>query len=125
MTPLFAFSRPIDEPEPVRFAGRPRLPAMVWTVSHGRKPMQTKITWKVRVLSLALICVALLALSLPTDISTIGATGRFAWNAVMAALLTSARSFDTVLACDPGYRDPSGELWVSVFEPVLLERTQA
>jgi hypothetical protein len=42
MTPLFAFSRPIDEPEPVRFAGRLRLPAMVWTVSHGRKPMQTK-----------------------------------------------------------------------------------
>ena len=60
--------------------------------------MQTTMTWKVRVLSLVLICLALLALSLLTDISTIGATGRFAWNAVMAALLMSARSFDTVLA---------------------------
>ena len=49
--------------------------------------MQTKMTWKVRVLSLVLICLALLALSLLTDISTIGAIGRFAWNAVMAALL--------------------------------------
>jgi hypothetical protein len=32
--------------------------------------MQTKMTWKVRVLSLVLICLALLALSLLTDIST-------------------------------------------------------
>ena len=84
--------------------------------------MQTTMTWKVRVLSLVLICLALLALSLLTDISTIGATGRFAWNAVMAALLMSARSFDTVLAYDPGHRDSSGELWVSVFEPVRLWR---
>ena len=84
--------------------------------------MQTKMTWKVWVLSLVLICLALLALSLLTDISAIGATGHFAWNAVMAALLMSARSFDAVLAYDPGYRDPSGELWVSVFEPARLWR---
>ena len=67
--------------------------------------MQTKMTWKVRVLSLVLICLALLALSLLTDISTIGAAGRFASNAVMAALLMSVRSFDTVLDYAPRYRD--------------------
>jgi hypothetical protein len=47
---------------------------------------------------LALICAALVALSFLTDINTIGATGRFAWNAAIAALLASARGLDTVSA---------------------------
>src|SRR6266849_4725110 len=64
----------------------------------GRKAMETKIAWRLWAFSLALICVALVALSFLTDINTIGATGRFAWNAAIAALLASARGLDTVLA---------------------------
>jgi hypothetical protein len=60
--------------------------------------MESRIAWRAWALSLALICLALIAISLLTDINTIGATGRFVWNAMMAALLLSARSLDTVLA---------------------------
>jgi hypothetical protein len=60
--------------------------------------MEIKIAWRLWAFSLALICVVLIALSFLTDINTIGATGRFAWNAVIAALLAGTRGLDTVLA---------------------------
>jgi hypothetical protein len=60
--------------------------------------MERKIAWRLWALSLALILIVLVALSFLIDVNAIGATGRFAWNAVIAALLTSARGLDTVLA---------------------------
>ena len=60
--------------------------------------METKIAWRRWALSLVLILAVLVALGFLLDIDTIGATGRFAWNAVVAALLVSARGLDTVLA---------------------------
>jgi len=60
--------------------------------------MESKIAWRLWALSLALILIVLVALSFLLDINTVGATGRFAWNAVVAALLASARGLDTVLA---------------------------
>jgi len=59
--------------------------------------MQAKLAWRLWALSLALILIALVELSLAFDINTIGATGRFAWNAVIAALLTGARALDWLL----------------------------
>lgn len=60
--------------------------------------METKIAWRLWVFSLGLILAVLVGVSFFLDINTIGATGRFAWNALVAALLASARGFDTVLA---------------------------
>jgi len=60
--------------------------------------MESKIAWRLWALSLALILIVLVALSFLLDINTVGATGRFAWNAAVAALLASARGLDTVLA---------------------------
>ena len=60
--------------------------------------METKIAWRRWALSLVLILAVLVVLSFLLDISAIGATGRFAWNAMVAALLVSARGLDTVLA---------------------------
>ena len=64
----------------------------------GRDGMETKIAWRLWVFSLGLILAVLVGVSFFLDINTIGATGRFAWNALVAALLASARGFDTVLA---------------------------
>ncbi len=60
--------------------------------------METKLSWRLWAFSLALILTVLVALSFLLDVSTIGATGRFAWNAVMAAVLVSARGLDTIAA---------------------------
>jgi hypothetical protein len=60
--------------------------------------MQTKIAWRPWTLSLTLILIVLVGVSFLIDVNTIGATGRFAWNAAIAALLLSARGWDTVLA---------------------------
>jgi hypothetical protein len=60
--------------------------------------MESKIAWRLWAFSLALILAVLVALSFLLDVNTIGATGRFAWNAMVAALLASARGLDTVLA---------------------------
>jgi hypothetical protein len=60
--------------------------------------METKIAWRPWALSLTLILLVLVAVSFLIDVNTIGATGRFAWNAVIAALLVSTRGLDTVLA---------------------------
>ena len=60
--------------------------------------METKIAWRRWALSLVLVMAFLVVLSFLLDINTIGATGRFAWNAMVAALLVSARGLDTVLA---------------------------
>src|SRR5438105_14712717 len=60
--------------------------------------MQTKPGGRLWGLSLVVILAGLVALSCLLDINTIGATGRFAWNAVVAALLASARGLDTILA---------------------------
>jgi len=59
--------------------------------------MQTKIAWGPWTLSLTLILIVLVAVSFLIDVNTIGATGRFAWNAAIAALLMSTRGLDTVL----------------------------
>ncbi len=59
--------------------------------------METKIAWRLWAFSLVLILIALVAVSFLIDVNTIGATGRFAWNAVIAALLVSTRGLDTVL----------------------------
>ena len=58
----------------------------------------TRIAWPLWAFSLLLILAVLVAVSFLVDINTIGATGRFVWNAVVAALLASARGLDTVLA---------------------------
>jgi hypothetical protein len=60
--------------------------------------METKLSWRLWAFSLALILTVLVALSFLLDVSAIGATGRFAWNAVMAAVLVSARGLDTIAA---------------------------
>ena len=60
--------------------------------------METRLTWRLWVLSLALILTVLLAVSFVLDVGTVGATGRFAWNALIAAVLVSARGLDTVVA---------------------------
>ena len=60
--------------------------------------METRLTWRLWALSLALILTVLLALSFVLDVGTVGATGRFAWNALIAAVLVSARGLDTVVA---------------------------
>src|SRR2546423_10377948 len=60
--------------------------------------MASKIAWPLWAFSLLLILAVLVAVSFLVDINTIGATGRFVWNAVVAALLASARGLDTVLA---------------------------
>lgn len=72
--------------------------AMVGRRVRGRKHMQTKMPWRVWAFSLFLILVVLSALSFFLDVETIGATGRFVWNAVAAALLLGARGIDTILA---------------------------
>jgi hypothetical protein len=59
---------------------------------------ETKIAWRLWALSLVLIMAVLVVLSFLLDINAIGATGRFAWNAMVAALLASARGLDTILA---------------------------
>jgi hypothetical protein len=58
----------------------------------------TRIAWPLWAFSLLLILAVLVAVSFLVDINTIGATGRFAWNAIVGALLASARGLDTVLA---------------------------
>jgi hypothetical protein len=63
-----------------------------------RATPESKIAWPLWAFSLVLILAAVVALGLLMDVNTIGATGRFAWNAAVAALIASARGLDTVLA---------------------------
>jgi hypothetical protein len=65
---------------------------------RGKQDMEPRIAWRLWVFSLLLILAVLIALGFLLDLNTIGATGRFAWNALVATLLASARGLDTILA---------------------------